>query len=150
MSFSRPVCAALLTYSLGAASAFAAEPISLQINNDALPNLIGPRPVIRTAWVDLTRQSGSGGWWFRLKVDAQGKVTRAKLLSGAAERRKEAAHAAQALRFKPFVVDGKPAPVQFDFLIQASNDDYVGPADRAFPTQVEPSKVRVALLRTES
>ncbi|MFO1340529.1 MAG: DUF6438 domain-containing protein [Burkholderiaceae bacterium] len=139
---------AALTFSLGVVSAPAAKLATLQLHPDALSNLIGPRPVIRTAWVDLTTQSGSDGWWFRLQVDAAGKVTRATPLSGPSERRKEATHAAQALRFTPFTVDGRPTPVRFDFLIQAFNEDYVGPPDRTFPTQADLRDVRIALRRT--
>jgi ankyrin repeat protein len=148
MRLLRSLLLAVLTYSVGAVSASAAGPITLQPNYDARSNLIGPRPVIRTAWVDLTTHSGSGGWWFRLQVDADGKVTRATLRAGPAEHRKEAARAALALRFKPFQVDGKPAPARFDFMIEAINEDYVGPWDRTFPTQPDPSQVRIALQRT--
>lgn len=148
MRFSRSALVSLLVYSLGVADAFAAKPIKLQINDHALNNLVGPRPVIRTSWTDLTRQSRSSGWWFRLQVDAAGKVTRATLLLGPSEGRKEAVQAARALQFKPFEVDGKPAPVHFDFLILASNDDYAGSADRTFPATVAPSQVRIALSRS--
>jgi len=129
-------------------SASAANAIELKFNPEAESHLVGPPPVIRTSWRDLTRHSASRPWFFRLQVSAQGRITRATLLSGPAERREDAIKAARALRFTPFEVDGRPAPIWFDFPLQSETQDYVGPPDRTFPAQWDPGQARIALQRT--
>lgn len=131
-----------------AMSASAAKAIELKFNPDAESHLIGPAPVIRTGWRDLTRHSGGEPWFFRLQVNAEGTVSRAKLLSGPADRRPDAIKAATALRFKPFEMAGHQASIQFDFPIRSETEDYIGPPDRVFPAQLDPVRVRIALRRT--
>ncbi len=145
-----PLLATMLTCCLMAAmSASAArEPIEVKDWQELDSHRIGPPPVIRTAWRDLTRYSGGRGWRFRITVDVDGSVAKATLKSGAAAHRKEASQAAKALRFKPFERDGRAVQARFDYYVQSQVEDYVGPLDRQVPAHPDPKQVRIALQRT--
>lgn len=131
-----------------AAAAAAATPVKIKDFYEIREHLIGPTPVVRTPWVDLTKDRGGGGWEFRLTVDAQGRVTQAALISGPGAQRPEALQTAKALRFNPFERNGRAVSAQFDHYIRSTVEDYAGRPDRQFPPDVDASQVRIALQRT--
>jgi len=142
------VLTTVMTVCLGAVNASAAGPIRVNDRQEIGSHLIGEAPVIRMAWVDLTRHSGGGFWSFQIKVGTDGRVAQAVFKEGPIAYRKEAVHAAKALRFKPFERNGHAVPVQFDYEISGRSEDYAGPSDRSFPRDPDPRQVRIALRRT--
>lgn len=137
---------ACMVSGLVASSAATVDTLVIEEAHRALPHLLVPQPVIATGWSDWTKDSErQDSWWFRLHVDKTGRVARADLESGRTELREEATRAALALRFRPFTVNGKPVPAEFDFLVNQSEADYAGPQDRSFPAEVGPREVSVAL-----
>jgi hypothetical protein len=135
---------------LCATSAAAAEPaVGILDQREVDAHLIGPGPVVRTPWHDLTTYSGDGDWEFQLTVDTQGRVARATLKSGPDEGRDAARRAAEAVQFKPFERDGQAVRAQLDFFfVKHVLEDYIGPPDRRFPSHPDPEQVRIALQRT--
>jgi len=138
---------------LGAGSAIAAEPPSLQQEpGEAATHLMGKQPMLRVPWQDLTLkdEDGFGGWRFRVTVDAQGRVAQAVLAAGPAEYRAQAETTVRGLRFRPFQRDGRAVTVQFEQWVTRRVEDYTGPADRSFPAAagVKPQDVSIALQRT--
>ncbi len=111
-------------------------------------HLIGPHPEVWTPWQDLTQEVESGSWQFELTVDELGAVTAARLTSGPAEFREDAVRAARAVRFKPFMRNGRPATVRIAFSIWQRLKDYSGPAERTFPANPDLSTAVIALQRT--
>ena len=111
-------------------------------------HLIEPRPLVTTPWSDETEDREVLDWTFDLTVDERGTVSAAELKDGPREYRVEATRAAQSLRFKPFLRDGQPLPVRLELSVWSRPSDYVGPADRAFPANPDPSTIVIALKRT--
>lgn len=113
-------------------------------------NLLGPQPVVRIPWQDLTTRSVDDAWLFRLTIDEQGHVVKSVVLEGPLQRREQAMALATALRFRPFVHDGRAEAVELEFIVPIVVEDYVGPSDRAFAlASTKPEDVRIALSRTE-
>jgi hypothetical protein len=113
-------------------------------------NLLGPQPVVRIPWQDLSTRSVDDAWLFRLTIDEQGHVVKSVVLEGPLKRREQAMALATALRFRPFVRDGRAEAVDLDFIVPVVVEDYVGPPDRAFAlASTKPADVRIALSRTE-
>lgn len=143
LRFAMLICAA-------AGSAAAAEPV-VQVDEmlEGMSHLIGPPPVIRTPWRDLTTQSGGGILIFRLTVGVDGQVTKAVPRFGPKAHRERALQMVKALKFKPFERDGRAVPATFDHAVQTEVADYTGPASRSFPASPpDPRQVRIALQRT--
>ena len=132
-----------------ATTALAAEPAQTVDAQDAHRHLNGPPAFVPTPWQDLT-DSGDGHsfWTFRLTVDVTGQVVDAALKTGPESQLADATRTVKALRFRPFKRDGHDVPARFDFEIQGLAADYAGPPDRAFPTNVDLAKLRIALQRT--
>lgn len=114
---------------------------------------LSEEPEITVDWAhdapSLVRQAYPSGWGVDGELDASGVVTDARLRWGPSERSEDALAAARALRFQPFTRRGEPVPVEFTINIRARRQDYVGPADRAFPDDVDPSDIVIRLQRTE-
>ncbi|HEV7606081.1 MAG TPA: DUF6438 domain-containing protein [Steroidobacteraceae bacterium] len=104
--------------------------------------------MVATQWTDLTEDRRAPGWDFELMVDESGAVAAARMKSGAREYRDEAVRAAQAVRFHPFVRDGRPVAVRLNYTVRSRPIDYAGPAGRAFPATPAPSTTIIAINRT--
>jgi ankyrin repeat protein len=111
-------------------------------------HLIEPIPVVMTPWADISAEHRYLSWSFDLTVDERGIVSAAELNSGGRDYRDEATRIARALRFTPFIRDGRPTPVRLEFMIGSRSADYAGPADRGFPLIPDPSTTVIALART--
>jgi len=145
-----PALALALSALLLAGHAAAQPP--LQVNEgEAIAHRLGPSPVLRMPWQDLSLKERGGAWFFRLTVDEQGRVTRVVphvTRPGPEDYRPQAQELARALRFKPFERDGQAMAVEFDQPIAGEVEDYTGPAHRNFPAGVNPMDVSIALWRT--
>ena len=133
------------------AAATAAEP-TWQVDDarEVAAHLIGPAPVLQSPWQDLTLRTGDRSvWYFRLTVDAKGRVVKALPTFGPAEHGQRALALARGLRFKPFEREGRAVPVVLSYEVVREVQDYVGGAGRAWPgAGTRPEDMSIALRRT--
>jgi hypothetical protein len=145
-----PNLIAVLMTSLACTGTWAAgSPVDLQDWLEIQSHLVSQQPVVRTGWQDPTLgRIGPQGWRFRITVGKDGRVAQAELLWGPAAHRNEATRAVRSLRFRPFERAGQIVAGRFEYNVQETIEDYVGPPDRALPIRPDLQKFRVALART--
>ncbi len=130
-----------------------AQTAPVQIEDFALPSqhLIGDAPVLSGPFPDeqeLLRGLPLIEFWLQFTVSASGEVTEAQPIRTPADGQTAALEAAHTMRFEPFKQDGRPVAATFMFSLREEPQDYVGPADRTFPADADPSLVQITLSRS--
>ena len=118
---------------------------------EAYWHLLDEPPVVQTAWREaptLIEQTHSEALEVEITVNERGEVVAADAVDGPLEYQADAEAVALTLRFEPFERDGHPVSASFRYRISTKPDDYVGPAERDFPTDIDPSTVEIRLQRS--
>ncbi len=121
-------------------------------NREQYEHLVQEPPRVAMAWREgassLLQQSYGGNWYVRLTVDETGAVSNVEILSGPAHHRDDAIVTARQTRFRPFEREGRAVPATLEYMIDSRPADYIGPADRVFPEEIDLASVRIRLQRT--